>query len=46
MNDFSLLVALDDNMDAHGDLYWDDGESMVDENKEYIYSTFGCTGVS
>ena len=46
MKDFSLLVALDDNMEAQGDLYWDDGETLQDDVKQYTFSTFHCTGVS
>ncbi|XP_078486588.1 sucrase-isomaltase, intestinal [Ciona intestinalis] len=44
-NDFGLVVALDDNMKASGDLYWDDGESqnaVID--KLFTYSTFTCEG--
>ena len=46
MNDFWLLVALDDMMESTGDLYWDDGESKLDDSKQYIHSTFHVTGVS
>ena len=28
MNNFSLLVALDSEESATGDLFWDDGESI------------------
>ncbi|XP_076803980.1 sucrase-isomaltase, intestinal-like [Clavelina lepadiformis] len=44
-NNFGLLVALDDEHKASGDLYWDDGESMdTIPGKQYIYSTYSCEG--
>uniref|UniRef100_UPI00358F0BC8 sucrase-isomaltase, intestinal-like n=1 Tax=Myxine glutinosa TaxID=7769 RepID=UPI00358F0BC8 len=39
----TLLIALDDDGSAVGDLFWDDGESSETyESKNYIYSTFTC----
>lgn len=35
-NFFSLLVALDNNGNAAGDLYADDGESI--DNTKYVYT--------
>jgi len=41
----SLLVALDDENRALGELYWDDGESRnVGEN--YFMYRLNCSGVS
>ncbi|NXA48925.1 SUIS protein, partial [Nothocercus julius] len=40
-NPLGLLIALDDNNNATGDLFWDDGESAgTIENNLYIYYEF------
>ncbi|KAH7705357.1 Protein AAGR-2 [Aphelenchoides avenae] len=43
LNEFQLLIALDGNSTtarAHGELYWDDGESIVDEFDTHDYWHF------
>ncbi|XP_063967413.1 sucrase-isomaltase, intestinal-like [Lytechinus pictus] len=43
----SLLVALDDNMEASGELFWDDGERRESyENGEYTLLKFIATKVN
>ncbi|KAM9274801.1 sucrase-isomaltase, intestinal [Cariama cristata] len=40
-NPMGLIIALDDNNEASGDLFWDDGESTgTVESKAYIYYKF------
>jgi maltase-glucoamylase len=39
-NSFGLIVALDWDGEARGDLYYDEGESKNFEQGEYYYSTF------
>ncbi|XP_011686550.1 PREDICTED: lysosomal alpha-glucosidase-like isoform X1 [Wasmannia auropunctata] len=40
-NVFELIVALDSNEDAKGELYWDDGDSLDSiKNKEYLWLSF------
>ena len=41
----SLLVALDDEGAAIGDLYWDDGEAR-DVGENYYMLLFNCSAVS
>ncbi|XP_064311879.1 sucrase-isomaltase, intestinal-like [Phalacrocorax carbo] len=46
-NPMGLIVALDDNNAASGDLFWDDGESAgTTESKAYIYYEFTVSNVS
>lgn len=42
-NPFGLLVALDDNSEASGDLYWDSGDDLDPlGNGDYAYMTFAA----
>ncbi|KAM6305024.1 sucrase-isomaltase, intestinal [Aegotheles albertisi] len=44
-NPMGLIIALDDNNAASGDLFWDDGESTgTIESKAYIYYEFTVSG--
>jgi len=36
-NNFTLIVALDENEQAEGDLYLDDGESVIADNHRYSF---------
>lgn len=46
-NPFGLLVALDDNSEASGDLYWDSGDDLDPlGNGDYAYMTFAAKNVS
>ena len=46
-NPFGLLVALDDNGQAAGNMYWDQGDDLNPlENGDYAYLTFTAKGVS
>ena len=45
-NSFSLLVALDDQQNANGDLFWDDGESTnITQYVRKHYSVLLCVCV-
>uniref|UniRef100_A0A8C0HDR0 Maltase n=1 Tax=Chelonoidis abingdonii TaxID=106734 RepID=A0A8C0HDR0_CHEAB len=46
-NSMGLIIALDDNKEAAGDLFWDDGESRgTVENETYIYYQFSVANNS
>lgn len=46
-NPFGLIVALDENMMASGNLFWDDGTTIDTIDKmEYTYIGFECSNVS
>ncbi|XP_050821721.1 sucrase-isomaltase, intestinal [Gopherus flavomarginatus] len=46
-NSMGLIIALDDNKEAAGDLFWDDGESRgTVENETYIYYQFSVASNS
>jgi len=36
-NPFSLLITLDDNREARGDLYWDDGLEKVEKGFSFTF---------
>eukprot|EP00075_Anas_platyrhynchos_P031081 XP_027320334.1 sucrase-isomaltase, intestinal [Anas platyrhynchos] len=43
-NPMGLIIALDDDNKAYGDLFWDDGESTGTlDNKNYIYYEFSVS---
>ncbi|XP_029818190.1 sucrase-isomaltase, intestinal [Manacus vitellinus] len=43
-NPMGLIIALDDNNNATGDLFWDDGESTgTIENRNYLFYEFTCS---
>ncbi|XP_015492493.1 sucrase-isomaltase, intestinal [Parus major] len=43
-NPMGLIIALDSNSEASGDLFWDDGESTgTIQNKAYIYYEFNVS---
>lgn len=44
-NPFGLLVTLNSNEFAQGDLFYDDGESFLD-SKKYFYGNFTFNNVS
>ena len=46
-NNFGLIVALDSNGEAAGDLFWDDGETVdTIKNDQYQYQTFTYQAVN
>ncbi|KAL0973463.1 hypothetical protein UPYG_G00204070 [Umbra pygmaea] len=47
INPMGLIVALDDNNNAAGELFWDDGESRdTVENKKYMHYRFSASNGS
>ncbi|XP_054285968.1 lysosomal alpha-glucosidase-like [Macrosteles quadrilineatus] len=46
LNPMALLVSLCDHNMAHGDLYWDDGDSYDFETGTYNFLTFKATGLN
>lgn len=46
-NPLGLIIALDDNSEAKGELFWDDGESKnTVANQNYIFCEFSATSKS
>lgn len=44
-NPFGLIIALDDNNQASGSLYWDGGDT-IDPTQDYVYLQFSVANVS
>jgi alpha-glucosidase (family GH31 glycosyl hydrolase) len=46
MSPFELTVALDENGDANGYLFWDDGQSLdTYENEKYVWINYNLSNV-